>query len=131
MAIKTHSYWFFLTNLQSINFSHRMGVPCDMATFDFGQPSSTASLIGTGTPKRLFNFGPSSSSLPRSLRQPPGNTNKALFFQKSRFFFNGPFLRFISQLALIITRVRLRQAAVESHAINRVRFLYISRVLGP
>ena len=59
-----------------------MGVPCDMATFDFGQPSSTASLIGTGTPKRLFNFGPSSSSLPRSLRQPPGNTIKVLFKKK-------------------------------------------------
>ena len=74
-----------------------------MATFDFGQPSSTASLIGTGTPKRLFNFGPSSSSLPRSLRQPPGNTNKVLFFQKSSmnlqliflllfFFSNRPFI---------------------------------------
>ena len=55
-----------------------------MATFDFGQPSSTASLIGTGTPKRLFNFGPSSSSLPRSLRQPPGNTIKVLFKKKER-----------------------------------------------
>ena len=77
-----------------------MGVPCDMATFDFGQPSSTASLIGTGTPKRLFNFGPSSSSLPRSLRQPPGNTIKVLFKKKSSvkptalvsFFSNRPFI---------------------------------------
>ena len=39
----------------------RMGAPCDMATFDLGQPSSSASLIGTGTPKRLFNFAPTSS----------------------------------------------------------------------
>ena len=82
MAIKIHSYCSFTYKFAIDLFFHRMGVPCDMATFDFGQPSSTASLIGTGTPKRLFNFGPSSSSLPRSLRQPPGNTNKALFFKK-------------------------------------------------
>ena len=52
----------------------RMGAPCDMATFDAAAPPppSSASLIGTDTPRRLL--GPhhlnvaSSSSLPRSLR---------------------------------------------------------------
>lgn len=43
----------------------RMGVPCDMATFEM--PTS-ASLVGTGTPKRLLNLRNNSSSLPRSLR---------------------------------------------------------------
>ncbi len=47
----------------------RMGVPCDMATFDMGQPTS-ASLIGTGTPKRLLQLG-TNHSLPRSLRSNP------------------------------------------------------------
>ena len=55
----------------------RMGAPCDMATFDthaHAPPSGSASLIGTGTPRRLLGLAPyvlnqsSSTSLPRSLR---------------------------------------------------------------